>query len=332
MSVISVKELKDDRSSEVGWKGRRHQRHFIVQCDNFTDSTPIAVSAAGIPAVGDAYTSVDEFAWVMRKHARTEQGQGHLFRVIVEYATYTDSRFTSSDSPLEKKPQISFTNVVATEPMQRDCDGKLVANSAGVPFDPPITRDQTRYNITFRRNEAVFIPIVTAQFFKDAVNADPFLGAGPGKVKVKIDSDYRAEGSYRYWETAYLFEFKLDEDGWEPLVMDAGFQEKAHIQIAHYEPGGGGPPSIEELDILQELAGPIYEAERQTMPPFDPTGYHVVKGQATLSSPQLLDGAGGRLGPGGEPVELAFCRYRKVSFRRLRDIGNLISQAMFGQL
>jgi hypothetical protein len=117
----------------------------------------------------------------------------------------------------------------------------------------------------------------TAFKYKDAVNKDPFFGADPGTVKC---ADIQAELSFNNdvgWFYACTYEFEYNPDGWEKQILDMG---------------------LKYLDATDTLV-PVME-----------------KG-IPATSPVLLDGGGGILASGDDPVFLKFKVYPEVDFAPL---------------
>jgi hypothetical protein len=185
---------------------------------------------------------------------------------------------TGGSDPLSRSPDVQWSFLPFTRPMVRDGgsiiwagDGngkpqfgsglasgtlilntpgqpiqpinpRVVSDSAGTPFDPPLEYDDSRMVMNYRRNEAFYDPIV-ARLYKDAINTDVFLqnspnivvknpdgtigafgGLPPGSVKcANIGAVRKFESSTFYFEINY--EFHISFDGWFAAVPDAGYYQ-----------------------------------------------------------------------------------------------------------
>ena len=327
MAVVSVNERIEERRSEQDWRGRKHMRPYIVVCDDKTDNTKSVLTASAnghfIPNVGERYTEVDEFSWLVRKHAAPYDNQPHTFRVICEYSSRPEHAFSPRSHDVHLlRSRLHLSSAVRDEPMQYDMDGVLVANSAGVPFDPPISRNiPPDYIITHTHN---YGRIGRDAFFVDdyanRLNSDAFLGVNPGNAKIgRVDADYLVDGNTPYWSVTFEFQFKLDEHGFEPPVVDKGFQELVTV------PNEDGTTTIRRVEMSDKTYG------------LDKDGKAVETGIATVSSPQLLDGHGKRIPPAAsadepmpEAVNLWFRRHDTFRFAALGVEGEIRRAAAGG--
>jgi len=193
----------------------------------------------------------------------------------------------------------------------------LVANSAGVPFDPPIFGDAIEYLITYTKNVRAFTsPGAFPQDFVGHVNKYEFLDVAPGHAKLDdLSGTYERSGLYKYWAVTFVFHFKLDEYGFEPPTISAGFQELVTVQSV-----------VHRVEISDKTYG------------LDEDGSIIETGVATVSSPQLLKADGSRLQPaqpGEEPPQphlIQFQRYPIADFRRIAGVESEILAALNGTL
>lgn len=322
MAVVSVNEKIEERRSEQDWRGRKHTRAYIVVCDNklATTKSVLTASANGnyIPTVGDQYTTVDEFSWLIRKHATSYDNQPHTFRVICEYSSHPGHRFErSSEIPIRRPADVRFHCLKSSKPMQYDQTSELVANSAGVPYDPPIFGDAIEFLITYTKNSRSFSsPGAFPQDFVGHVNSGEFLNVASEHVKLDdLSGTYERTGAFRYWAVTFLFHFNLSTYGFEPPIVDQGFQELVTVD-----------GKVRRVEMSDETYG------------LDEDGNIVKTGIATVSSPQLLNGQGKRIPPqqpDGDPPEphnLWFKRYPTADFTRITGVEADILAALNGTL
>jgi hypothetical protein len=178
---------------------------------------------------------------------------------------------------MAQSPWLSFGQF-ETVPYQ-DKDGSPVVNSAGDPFDPPLMRDDSRPILTYKRNQALFIPSM-AQQYRDAVNSDSLLGADPKTVKI---ADVQCEMALDpiigvYNRVSWEFHFASLPNGWKFSVLDQGCKQLNSDSSSQ--------------EVINFFGTPT-------------------------NSPVLLDGNGSPLPPGEDPVFLTFEGYDELSFAAL---------------
>jgi hypothetical protein len=186
---------------------------------------PKAVIEAVPVAIGDPYetdTEADAASFARAFQARRISDDGCEWEVIVDYAPYDVTRF--EEHPLSVPAEVSWEHVKFQETTYQDIDGVAIMNSAGDPFDPPVTRERSRPVLRVVRNEADFDPSLAHQF-ADKVNSDTFFGATAGTVKSEPPTGRRQwhPASGFFWVVSY--EFQFNEDGWQEKRLDEGFRE-----------------------------------------------------------------------------------------------------------
>lgn len=204
----------------------------------------------------------------------------YVRKVIVNYARI--------ENPLNIAPQVSWTFASTSEPIDKDNKKKPILNSSDEPFDPPITEDFDDLVLRYIRNEAVFNETFAGDF-KNAVNIDTFLGFPPGTCKLKIFSgDKTRAAGLIYWAVTYEIHIRYDEsdpestgNGWKRRILDQGFRTKD-----------------------------------------DDGNYETIKDKDgnPLSEPVKLDGEGGELAEGDDPIYLKFVTAKERNFSDLNII------------
>lgn len=185
--------------------------------------------------------------------------------------------------PSQRRMVLRFGHQEYEEALERDAiTNAAVCNSARDKFVPPVMRPMSFRVITLERNELAFDSTFTHQFM-NTVNAGTFYGYGAKKVLCKaIDAETDFEANIPFFRVTYVFWVRPIsdlEDTWVWKQLDAG---------------------LNELDANNK---PIAIRDQQTSQP--------------VTSPRLLNGAGGALGHGIDPVYLDFNRYPQKNFALL---------------
>lgn len=216
-----------------------------------------------------------------------ESDDGLQWLVSVEYGPYDPTTWPLN--PLDWPLRISWDQAKFEGVADRDINGDAVVNSAGQLFDPPATRDDSRWVLTIVRNEKTFDP-KWADAYKDALNEDDFMGRGPGEWKIDSitsgdpihDEDSGTKDGF-YYAVTYKFAHNpaVDEEtgevvGWRALILDSGYKQ---------------------VDASSGKLKPI----------LDETG-------AEHKTPQLLDGNGNALPVDGTPAYMKYDIYKSVKF------------------
>jgi|GEM_PF-6272894 len=278
MAVVHCKEVVD-RSGDIDkLSAKRYTRTFQLLTDSRTDGAAIVRDYAGLPDIGDAWESVNEFdvvtdidvdAFCVEKRAtQTNKDCPNDWTVKCEYVGKGD--------PTLEPAEVDWSCVKYQAAMQRDFYDVWVRNSAGDPFEGGITRDKTRFAVMIRKNVLTWDPAEALEYI-DTTNqaiflfASHFPGFAPGMCKL---SDLNASAVWyedlsgiHYWKRQAKIE--ISTEGWELKILDAGFRK-----------------------LVSGATKPI----------MDTVG-------AKISSPALLDGSGAVVAPAGNPVWLTFTPY-----------------------
>ncbi len=144
--------------------------------------------------------------------------------VWIVTANYDSGRLVDKtfSHPLNQPPEINWGSNDFMRPLVRDGVGTPVVNSAGTPFDPPLDYNDPRPVVYISRNEATF-STVTAQLYRDAVNADIFGNTDPGFAKMKqITATKVYDFGFTYYKVVYEIHYKTDSFAY--FVLDSGFR------------------------------------------------------------------------------------------------------------
>lgn len=222
--MIKVGETFVRRGSRNQLWQRTYERTFTVTTDD-PDDGPATVAAALPVGIGDSYVCRNDsdpgsFCQSIDVECTTDDGKG--WTAVARYGPY-DANLEPAN-PVERPIKVSWSFARFERPVIVDLDGVPVLNSAGDPFDPPLTIDDSRPILTIVRNEQGFDPLLAYQF-KDAVNADAFWGVGPGIVKVLDISDELTKDPDIGWYHVVTYQFEFNPDGWQAHIADLGYRE-----------------------------------------------------------------------------------------------------------
>lgn len=294
MSLTITEKLEGATAELDNRRQATYARVFQVESDTLKLRPGTAINAVmstyGIQ-IGTAYKVLDpaDNATVLEEDAgsfcqkisSSLQGQaddGCTFDVSVSYGPAGGDSQVFPANPVDHPIKISWGFARYEKVVEEDTDGKAIVNSAGDYFDPPITTDDTRPVLKIVRNEATYDPIL-ADNWKDRVNEDAWWIFKPGTVKA---GEFTAELAYNpecgfYFVVSY--EFEINPDGWKRKVLDQGLRTL-------------DPDTDKVAAILDDKGQPV-------------------------SSPVLLDGNGGKLASGDDPVFMEFEIYKTATFADL---------------
>jgi hypothetical protein len=241
-----------------------------------TDGPALIRQYASLPSVGSTYSTPhgdSDGSAVANKRDFTYReldDTAKLWRAIIQFTNNPGGLPARDPSdptvfPWNEPAEIETYTVKDKEPVLFDLNGKLIASSAGEPYDPVQERDRTRFTLRIARN-VQFSDVGNNATYRDCINADPFFGCAPFTVKVDSPGVVKRlwfGGTPYYHET---WEFAINTDGWLTRLYDYGMYRKV---------GDGANASLEAIRDLHNQP---------------------------LSAPRLLNGTGGLLPVGSAPV------------------------------
>lgn len=243
MAVVGTAERK-----ETGWRGaamigaREWSVLYKVTCDSIHDGPAVALTASGLPELGDYYAAgndVSTFAIMTRADvvSQTATADGSLFIVECQYSTVSaDQRAwqlpSPEASPLDEPPIISLTQIEYTRTQHYKYveDGFItyLRTTAGEPFS--IEVPDSRPQLTIRRNEAVtWAALAAADAYTKTRNLNSYNSVGAGRALMQnIDiSSVMWKGGTEFVEVTYIIELDRNQHVIERPVM--GVYEKRGI-------------------------------------------------------------------------------------------------------
>lgn len=234
MAVISCNEIYDGRGARFEvqfdsngrgkWIRSAQKTYQVITDSAFTDEFTV-LSATGLPLAGSRHPS-QLGVYAMGFEAQpdgSEDGMGWV--ITVSYGIFDPDK--TQENPLDERPRLSWDRAQFERVVEKDTGGNAILNSAGDPFDPPVTLDDSRPVLTITRNEASF-DTTLAESYKDCVNTDVFFGWPAGQVKVGAIT---AEEQWSdYLNDTYVvvkYEFHFNPNGWQKSILDQGYRAKS---------------------------------------------------------------------------------------------------------
>lgn len=176
--------------------------------------------------IGQTYAEdgvFDLFSFCNSIETRFEESDcKRAFLVTAQYGPWEPCNEDPTLNPTEVEIDfVAYERIVDSDVV----NGNAILNSAGDPFDPPVTSDDSRLVLTFTRNE-LFYDIELADLVRDTINESAWRGFDTGTVKASAP---RASRQYHprigwFWRVTYVFH--LNRDGWDKVVLDAGMRKK----------------------------------------------------------------------------------------------------------
>jgi len=144
---------------------------------------------------------------------------------MVECEYQTILRENAFPNPVLWHPEVNWGSEQFDEVVEKDRAGTAITNSAGDPFDPPLTETRSRSLLTLSRNEATWDPD-WPETYENSVNdasitiCGKTAAAGTALIR-SLGAVYAEANGYEYWRVTYAIAFK--SDGWAREVLDAGY-------------------------------------------------------------------------------------------------------------
>lgn len=291
---------------------------YTVETDNdLEDATEIWVSefknalGQGIPKINDGYVSPtgkigpDQTFCVNRKAIPTPNKR--IWSLIINYSNRIERPDLNIKNPLSRPPEIEWGSIVSAYPTTVDRAGNAIVNSAGDPFDPPLTDEDSWKVLIVSLYRVNFDPLFYGPF-EGKVNSLKWNKFKKRQVKCRrIEAKKVFEGGFYSHRIKFEFEIRFSriptinllngvvittepDDlsyAWVNWVLDRGFREK--------DPN--------DPTTIRAIRDPFYPVPIQ-------------------GTPALLDGIGHRLEFTDDPVYLGFEPLREIDFTAL-NLNNL---------
>jgi len=212
-----------------GWTADREFQ--VIQADTETDALAATLVSVGtvLPVMNDAHPAS---TFLLVDSVSVDQAVGFKFWTVkVHYSIPKDGQAHdgpgAQDNPLLEPPRIRWEFGASSEPIDRDINGNPIVNSAGDPFQQPVTRDFTTIFLVYTRNEP-FFNVNTAITYSNKTNSGSIIIAGAGQVaagqmmckSIAPASDYSATAQF----VPVSYRFELRADGFKARMLDQGLR------------------------------------------------------------------------------------------------------------
>ena len=236
MAVVSVVEVGDGRELTEDGKSNtvEGKRTFHVYTNATTDDQFTVLASLALPLLYSDHPNSGRVK-AIRRAAKQSSEDDRKWVVEVFYSSQYGNPSNNEQAPLDRPAQITIDTTDYKKPMVKDLAGDLIANGAGVPFDPPRQADRHRITVTVTKNFATDGK-ADLPYYMNAVNLDVFLDFLPLTVKL---SRFRAQQNFdgtfgEYWQRTYTFEVldtsedpdysaDADKSPWDDQPLNAGY-------------------------------------------------------------------------------------------------------------
>lgn len=287
---------------------------FKVETTSTADGPAIVSQATGLPVVGTYWqygNDVDlwAFCWptaTVRPY-KGEGEPGRLWIVTKKFSTRPHRRCqdTPIEDPLLEPPRVSGSFLTRTDRAEKDRHGDPIRMSSLEPIED-VERDMGGPTVSIDMNVPFFnMPETYEAVHK--LNDAPLWGMKARKIKLNAFSwTANLYGICDYYYTL-RFDFEVRYEGWDPTRIDMGF---------HCLRGTWRRSSADTGTSTANL----WWDEEVGLGTGDPDSFMVAldKNDEKYSKPILLNGQGGRLREGADPVTLGpFEVYDEYNFLTL---------------
>jgi hypothetical protein len=284
MAVVSCVEIPRERqqSGKFG-ETYKYQRGWMVRVDDVATPLPDITNANGVafldPHPDDTSCLAYEF--------QTKPDGNSLLHYTVS-VTYYAPPLDSSEGDGGKQPEFlpgiptvwTATSSVGSTSLRADVNGKIIQNSAGVPF-PKLEADQACFRLALKRPWADYTWQGVAMQYTNAINSDTWMGQPPGCWKCQgmsaaPETSNEAGVTRSYWMTNWEFEYRapvkdnyaFTHPGWALVLLDEGYQGRVNSAGLPYPAGTFGTIRDSKGQPIKEPAG-LYEGNVR-VPPASP--------------------------------------------------------------
>ncbi|QDV26748.1 hypothetical protein [Aureliella helgolandensis] len=223
---------------------RRYALEYLIIADNATQG-PIEIwSTPGLPVVGVstyAYAGESDLAAVCKRKVPkrdTKASRAWIVRVEFDNDPRSKSQETEADYPAAtaRPPIISWDSEYGEEILHRDYSEppKPILNSAGLPFDPPITEQVVYPVLVIQRYQTTFTP-ATILAYENRANKEDFYTAPPGHALMsKIAATQVIEDAVKLWQVTYRIRFAVDGFDLEPLNQSSHYRDPGTSELVAF--------------------------------------------------------------------------------------------------
>jgi hypothetical protein len=254
---VGLDWIVDRPTTRKGSMNNRFQRKYtrtqLAKSNDALDGPQQVRLFAGVPRIGNPYAvgaDLDTGSWALDIDVQASSDGPLLFEITTQYSADWTSigNFGGSadprrqnENPILRPVDIKWGSTRFQRPIEYDRNNRAITNSAGLPYDPPVERDDSRTTLSIGRNEASFDPSIKV-LYENSVNIDAFFGGNPYYWKIAaITADLAFENGLAFWRVTYNFEGR--KEGWVSSLMDRGKAERVQGKLKAITDTAGVPVS-----------------------------------------------------------------------------------------
>jgi hypothetical protein len=313
MSVVSIGIERvngaDNTPYEISDDGEQYDLRLIALVNDALDGAHTIYQHSGCPKKGSTYAVNNTFnaqaictnvriTPMGGRYADPTSGTSGTWKWLIE-ATYSTSPQTQeSQPPGAGVAKVYFDSEQYDIAFDRDLDGNPVLNSAEMPYDPPMVKEDHRLIIRIEKAVPAFDALF-ADKVMGRVNSTPFFGYTTGTLRItKISATPQDNADFgQYYLLSVEMVYRRIEDVTNIDIIPATV---------------GAPTNYEPHQAL------ILDTGRYTLNPG--TGKHVKildEDDDHVIDPVKLDGDGQKLEDGADPVYIKYQMYPTYDFNLL---------------
>jgi len=264
MSIVAVSKMWSKNTSNAALS-ENFQKFTVSFQECYQVVTTVGATYQQVYAAADPSTGVrvpnkaesfPGFDYVYAISASPAQVSPILWMVTVNYQGEVGE--TPTDSPLNKPTQISWSDTSTMEELDRDFDGRPIANANNEPIRG-VKIELVDDVLTLKRNFLNFNPYVRGMY-RRSVNSDTFRGWPPGTAKVKqFDAQNVIDGD-NYWQVTLKVQFRYPinttaEKAWWSRTLHQGNSVRHEIGGKLFPPMLDGPKSDSTKPVMLDQFG-----------------------------------------------------------------------------
>lgn len=232
MTIVSVTQMwsRNGGSSQISDDRKTRTVGFRAgyQVVHSADATVAEVlGASGLPRAGDIIAGASS---IFVKRVTPNQVSPILTLVDLEFGGEIGPSGDTNDSPVNKAPEIVWSDIETDEPVDEDIDGNPIVTVNNEPI-VGVTMKIADQVLSVKRNFAS-LDLFAISLYRHSVNSDTFLGWPPGTARLTSFSARNViDTSTGYWEVQAKVQFRrglrtTDDKAWYKRVRHEGFYVK----------------------------------------------------------------------------------------------------------
>lgn len=332
MATRAVREVGTGRTGlQSNTLERSYVRIFMVEMTSINDNSKTVLAEPTLPQLYAAYQppggEADMGSWCYERRAEN-QPNTTIWKVTLNYSNRLDRPdLNQFVPPLDRPAEVSWDSTTISIPIQYDVFGNLIENSAGDPFDPPVSIEESRIILRMTKNLSTFDPLFYLNYHNKVNDRVWTVNDGLGlwtfkarQVKCKKFSAYKAfeDGGY-FAKVTGEFEIRRTR---RVRNEDGGLGDTLPLKAQIVVPDGEVVPIEDDRNSIawttflldrgfREIAQVPRPTAGQKVPILD------LQTSMALSIPSLLDGNGHKLTVGADPFYVAYETLESINFNVL---------------